>query len=341
MIKSIARKTLVRKGQAKTESRGPLGVPNTSVVKNAFYSVIANKKGIASVCVVRRVGGIGDVLMVTPALRQLKIDFPNIELTFAIDMHSTSNNVYYELVKHAPFIDKIIDARFYQPSKYDAVVDVSSVCIRYEHSGLPVLNRIDIFSRAMGIPKVEDKRSWYEVLPQEKEWAMNFIRPFLPKKIVVLHTASMEGKRCWPIEKYTEIVEQGLKDNLPIQFLILDFNHKLNDWSVYPNCTVASDTNLREMAALISVADLFIGPDSGPMHLAGALGVRSLVIFGSIPPEARINYYPSHTGIRLDGLSCLGCWYKQCPYNVRCMRDLDFLVVYNKMKNVLCVKKAS
>lgn len=337
MIKSIARKTLVRKGAAKNEPRGVLGVPNTNVSRSAFYSAVANKKGFASVCVVRRVGGIGDVLMVTPALRQLKIDFPNLDLTFAIDLHSTSNNVYYELVKNAPFINRIIDARYVQHSKFDAVVDVSSVCIRYEHSGLPVLNRIDIFAKAMGIPKLLDKRSWYQVTPEETAWANQFVAAFQSKKIVVLHTASMEGKRCWPIEKYTQLVETALKENANIHFVILDFNNKFANWDIYENCLVASQTTLRQMAALISIADLFLGPDSGPMHLAGAIGVKSLVLFGSIPPDARINHYPTHTGVRLDGLSCLGCWYKACPYNIRCMRDLDSQVVYSKLKQQLGV----
>ena len=76
------------------------------------------------------------------------------------------------------------------------------------------------------------------------------------------------------------------------------------------------------MAGLIWASDLFIGPDSGPMHIAGALKKKSVVVFGSIPPEARINYYPSHSSVRMDELSCIGCWYKQCPYNKKCMREL-------------------
>ncbi len=340
MIKSIVRRSLVKKGPTSLEIRGATGVaPNSKNVASHFYTILLSKSGKGKACVIRRLGGIGDVLMCTPALRQIKTDFPDIELTFAIDMHSTTGNVYYELVRNAPFIDKIVDARYVKQADYDAVVDISSVCIRYEHSGLPVLNRVDIFARACGIPNLVHKRCWYSIEESETKWAKKIFEPFRRegKKIVVLHTASMEGKRCWPAEKYIELVEQGLNDKLPVQFIILDFNNVFDKWEQYSNCYNASRTSVRQMAALIGAADFFIGPDSGPMHLAGAIGVASIVTFGSIPPEARINFYPTHESARLDTLACIGCWYKPCPYNTRCMKELDSKIVYNKMRRRLNV----
>lgn len=336
MIKTISRKTLVRKGHARNNSRGEIN-PALMSQKGSFYKTILNKNGVAKVCVIRRLGGIGDVLMATPSLRQLKKDFPRLHLTFAIDMHSTSNNVYFELVKNSPFIDSIVDARFVQPNLFDAVVDISSVCIKYEHSGLPVLNRIDIFARAIGIPFLENKCSWYQVEEKEKEWAERIYYPWRQagKKIVILHTASMEGKRCWPIEKYIQIVEKALASKHNIQFVVLDFNRTFENWQTYSNCYNASHTTLREMAALINGADLFIGPDSGPMHLAGAIGKRSIAIFGSIPAAARINHYPSHESVQMKELACIGCWYRPCPYDVKCMKQLDFMLVYQRMTKIL------
>lgn len=335
MRRLINRKTLVRKGQAKAENKGKptFQIPR----KTSFYKQIANKRGFGDACVIRRVGGIGDILMILPALRQLKEDFPNVRLTFAIDMHTTSGNIYYEIVKNLPFIDEIVDARYVQTKKYIAIIDISSVCIRYEHSGLPALNRIDIFARSMGLPKLNNKLPPFIVEEPEKEWALKQIQKYKQegKRIVILHTASMEGKRCWPAEKYTEILSRSLKENLLVHYIILDFNHVSNSWKNFSNCSEYSSTSLREMAALISVADCFIGPDSGPMHLAGAVKTRAVVVFGSIPPQARINHYPTHTSVRMDELNCIGCWYKPCPYSVKCMRDLDSHLVYDKMRKIL------
>ena len=336
MLRGIARKALLRKQSPRKISRAsvpvrPGGRPGT------FYQEIAVRKGAARVCVIRRVGGIGDVLMVTPALRQLKAEFPKLHLTYALDLHSTGNNVYYELVKNAPFVDQIVDARFVDRAKYDAVVDVSSVCLRYEREDLPAINRVDLFGRAMGVRGMFDRRSWYQVEPDEAAWAARQAKQHRDqgKKIVLLHTASMEEKRCWPVDKYIDLIKKAETDGLAVQFWVMDFNRKYNGWRSLYNCDNWSGTNVRQMAALIAEADVFIGPDSGPMHLAGAVGTRSIVLFGSIPPQARINYYPSHEAVTMPGLSCLGCWYKQCPYNVKCMKELEVALVYRKFVNLL------
>jgi len=285
----------------------------------------------ASVCVIRSLGGIGDVLMVLPSLRQLKKDFPAARLTFAIDMHRTANNVYYALVKNVPFIDEIIDARYVDKVKYSYVFDVTTVCIRYESSKLPTLNRIDIFARSLGIPVVEEKVPYYQVTVQEAQWASTQ----LPKGTnIAIHTASFDRQRCWPKEKYLELV-QLIKQHTDWNVILFDFNQVVpelrNNIKVYD----FSNTNVREMAALIAGCDMFVGPDSGPMHLAGALGVRSLILFGSIPPKARINYYPTHTVITAKDLKCLGCWYQACKIGYKCMNDISAKMVLEQMQRRL------
>jgi ADP-heptose:LPS heptosyltransferase len=303
----------------------------------SFYETIVSRAGQARVCVIRKVGGIGDVLMVTPALRQLKKDFPKLHITYAIDMHTTGSNIYHELMKNCPFVDELIDARYVDHGTYDATVDVSAVCLRFERQELPAINRVDLFGRAMGLRRISDRRSWYKVEDDERRWAAAQYAHYRSggKKIVILHTASMEEKRCWPIEKYLELIRLAEQDHLPVQFAVLDFNNKYSGWAQHSNVLNVSATTVRQMAALISEADLFIGPDSGPMHIAGALNTRSLVLFGSIPPLARINYYASHEAVTLSGLSCLGCWYKACPINTKCMKDLPSSTVYNKMRSLL------
>ena len=97
-----------------------------------FYNSL-KENPTAEVCVTRRVGGIGDVLMMTPALRELKERLPDIHLTVGIDRHTTYGDVYYELLKNAPFIDKLVDARYVDRKKYFRCIDTVS----YTHLTLP------------------------------------------------------------------------------------------------------------------------------------------------------------------------------------------------------------
>ena len=280
------------------------------------------KKPDAHICVIRRVGGIGDVLMLTPTLRELKRLHPECSLTLALDMHTTGGNVYYQLVCNAPFVDEIVDARYIQRGAYDFVFDASAVCLRYERSGLPAINRIDLFARAAGLNSLRNRLPFYQVEEQERI-------PSDGRFFVLLHTASNEEKRCWPIQRYLELMEQ-LQD-LPVVFLIADFNGKFRNWGRLGNCRNISNCSVRELGAWIERADMFIGPDSGPMHMAGALGTESIVLFGSIPPAARINYYPSHQAVTSNA-ACAPCWYAKCPYDVKCMRDIEAGVVANKVR---------
>ena len=278
----------------------------------------------AKVCVLRRVGGIGDVLMMTPALKELKARLPEIELTVGIDRHSTRGDVYYELLKNAPFIDELVDARYINRKKFSQCVDISAVCIPFEKKGFPSRNRIDLFSNYLGFQKVEDKVPFYNRTQEEIDIAKSFYQKNFNEfgPVIAIHTASNEKKRCWPLNQILSFIAY-MKQEIPtIQFLMLDQNMICKEWSALKNVVPVYNSKIREMAALIGECDIFIGPDSGPMHLAGALKKKSVVVFGSVPPEARINHYALHRGVRMDELKCIGCWYSKCHYNYKCMTDL-------------------
>lgn len=69
-------------------------------------------------------------------------------------------------------------------------------------------------------------------------------------------------------------------------------------------------TNTREMIALLARASLFIGLDSGPSHLAAALGIPSVLFFGAVNPEYR-HFSGLLKGIILQGpCAFAGCYHK-------------------------------
>lgn len=316
----LSRASLVSK-EREVEVASPKGKKGSTI---AFLK----RKLQSRICVVRSVGGIGDVLMITPALREIKRRFPKCHLTFAVDRHTTAGDHYYELVKNAPFIDAIIDARYVEHTRYDHTIDISAVCIPYERVGLPSINRIDLFAKHLGLTTIQDRVPFLSLTSQEIESARHNLGNLMADggRLYMLSVGSMEGKRSWAQgenDKWPELVELIRSREPNAKFLLNDFMGRAKDLWNKSYVHVISTTSIRELAAYISLCNHFIGPDSGPMHMAGALRVSSTVLFGSIPPEARINYYDTHSSVRLDSLPCIGCWYKQCPYNVKCMRDLN------------------
>ena len=81
---------------------------------------------------------------------------------------------------------------------------------------------------------------------------------------------------------------------------------------------IASRTTLRETISLIARCDLFITNDSGLMHVAGALGIPTVAIFGSTNPETT---FPmgERTAIVRQAVDCSPCLKKECPTDFKCM----------------------
>lgn len=87
----------------------------------------------------------------------------------------------------------------------------------------------------------------------------------------------------------------------------------------HPLIDVAGRTNLKEAIALIARCDIFISNDSGLMHVAGALGVPTVGIFGSTNPKATSPTGEKSVVIHHD-VACSPCLKTVCPTDFRCMK---------------------
>jgi ADP-heptose:LPS heptosyltransferase len=96
-------------------------------------------------------------------------------------------------------------------------------------------------------------------------------------------------------------------------------------------------TTLRELACIYREADLLVTTDSGPMHLAAAVGTPVVALFGPTDP-ARTGPYGSGNRIVRKGLSCSPCFRKRCE-TPRCMTDISVEEVFTAVKEMLARKE--
>jgi len=101
-----------------------------------------------------------------------------------------------------------------------------------------------------------------------------------------------------------------------------------------PFIDIAGRTNLEDAIALIARCDLFITNDSGLMHVAGALGVPTVAIFGSTNPQTT---YPlgERTVILRRPVDCSPCLKKECPTDFKCMDLVTVDEVYDESVRLL------
>jgi len=73
-------------------------------------------------------------------------------------------------------------------------------------------------------------------------------------------------------------------------------------------------TNSQNFIKLLKNANLFIGVDSGPLHIADTLGIKSIGIFGPTAPETILDYNTNVMPIRTNSLNGIFCFVKNCKY---------------------------
>jgi heptosyltransferase-2 len=77
-------------------------------------------------------------------------------------------------------------------------------------------------------------------------------------------------------------------------------------------------TTVADLPALLSQSHVFVGNDSGAMHVAAAVGLPAVAIFGPTDPFGTAPVTPRHTIVR-EPPYCSPCFLRRCPIDHRCM----------------------
>ncbi|MFA5072412.1 MAG: lipopolysaccharide heptosyltransferase II [Nitrospirota bacterium] len=167
------------------------------------------------------------------------------------------------------------------------------------------------------------------------------------KKIVALHPFSAVVERGWPIENfahvasvlegegYVPVILGGKKDVPSFQ----------NIKNVFPSAVIdcVGKLTLRETAALLKRSSFFLGNDSGIMHIAAAIGVPLVAIFG---PQSPVKFGPwsAHATALYKHFPCSPCrqkFFRECKPSERfrpfCIEEITVEDVMRELKTRLNV----
>lgn len=335
--------------------------------------------------------GIGDALMFTPALSELKKNYQKAE----IDLLCMIKGVK-EIYHFNPNINRIIYFNFLKEGiinslkfisqirkRYDVTINVypsnrseyniisyligakKRCAVKYLRKGftnLYFLNNIIItendslhnveenlllIEKLLGIKELEKKGMEIFFDNDTQTFANDYIKNILSKdeqtKIVGIHagcaTLKNHIKRRWEPEKFAELIKI-LKNEYKFNILLfggpdeLELNEQINSLANNSAHIVKTET-LLQTAAIMKHCNFFITNDSALMHIASALQLKTLAIFGPTNTNYVHPWKTQHQIAKLN-LDCQPCFYYS-PKPLTCNRnDIKFKCIKElRVENVL------
>ena len=175
--------------------------------------------------------------------------------------------------------------------------------------------------------KIHSPNLFLSLTREEKEGARKLLLSHgieLKRPLVILNPGASYGPaKRWPAQNYAEL-GRLLQNRNKANILITgaadedELARTIASLMVTKPLVLTGQTDLRKLAGFISQSALFVTNDSGPMHMANALGVPVVAIFGPTDPSITGPFQDPAVVIKKDTV-CWPCSYRDCPFDHRCM----------------------
>jgi lipopolysaccharide heptosyltransferase II len=304
--------------------------------------------------------GIGDIIHSTIVLENLHAFFPRSEIHYLTEefaKRAVTNNPFVQKVlvfNRKDFVFKVV--KKVRAEKYDLIFDfwsnpktaqitfLSGVKYRvgFDYRGRryaynfksktdnPNLHAAEnhlILLEHVGIPIIS-KKTIFHLSEEEKKYAKDFAEKHLKNipVIGILPSGGWQSKRC-EIDKWLEICN-AIQKKYYVQFFILWGPGDENDAEeikkvLGEEALLAPKTSLGELSGLLGLCNLIIANDSGPMHIAAAMEIPIIGLFGPTNPNGHRPYSSNSDYVIKSDLHCIICNKLICPYDHECMKQLS------------------
>lgn len=188
---------------------------------------------------------------------------------------------------------------------------------------------------ALSAPRVIDEIPAMALPAVVREKARNALRDLgihLDRPLFGLHAGGLYGRaKHWGDERYCEVATRLRSEGYDV-VLLTSPGERVQAETISAACAglpmIGQDGDVLQLAAAISHCSVVITNDSGPLHLATALAVPSVSIFGPTDPGRTV--IPGATRVLRKPVACQPCYRRDCPLgHHRCMTDISVDEVFN------------
>lgn len=303
------------------------------IVSLKHYNKIKNK-----ICIIRKCGGYGDILMSRMIFEDLKKQYPNFHITYAVP------ETFIQIVKDHPYIDEIISCDNVDHNNFREILDITHFCLRHETSLNKDCedNRSDIWAKSFGLilnehnmrlPNLENNRNIimdrFKNLGYKEDQKIIAFTPF--SAVPTRHILSSHRK----------IIEDILLSRNYFCFYL----HNVPTLESL-KLPLIRGKNLMEAMNYIYFSDLVITTDTGHLHCAGGYDKNILGFFNYTNGHVVGKHYKNLTVVQKSKENdpkwdCGPCNdIGRCPHPVinhtlKCSRELPDEIVKSETLNFL------
>lgn len=305
--------------------------------------------------IICRSGALGDILCTLPMCGEIRRRHPGARLVF-LTHHDYKNMVLLSRCADEVFGAKswtwpfVLPASYKLPGIVEAVYNPRTTDELTPKNGTKT-HLIDDFANSCGVTVPKSDRQPRLFPPVElinkARVACGLTEDVAKGRLIIVVNCA----RSWPVKEWSAARWQALIDKIHAEYdaVIVQIGFTRGNDDAYASLRgtrffprLKSD----ELIALIAGCHLVVSTDSGPVHIAGAVGVPVVGLFGANAPQYRLP--PDSPGAGLfSQIPCIFChhesprghWQTGCPNDIRCMKELDPQTVFEAVKSFLAKAK--
>lgn len=318
-----------------------------------------------------RFSSIGDIVLTTPVVRNLKKQVEEAEI------HYLTKPQFKPILENNPYIDKVhvLSGSFKSmineliEENFDYIIDLHHnlrtlrvknrlkrisfsfnklnfekwLLVNFKVNKMPDIHIVDRYMHTISLFDVKnDEEGLDYFIPENDNVNVSDLPEYLRNGYVAVVIGAFHNTKRLPTEKIISIIK---KINLPVILLggkeNRDEAEKIASETgekVYNACGIY---NINQSASLVKQCNVILTPDTGLMHIAAAFKKKIVSVWGNTVPEFGMYPYKPHPDsaiFEIKDLKCRPCskiGYEQCPKkHFKCMYDLNEQELANKTREL-------
>ncbi len=319
-------------------------------------------------------GAIGDLLQLTPVIRALKSRYPQAGISLLVGSPSTSELFKYNAHVHETMVFDKAGAhksfrallqlwRRLRRNKYDLVINFQRSNLKtwfLASAAFPC--RILVYHKArsrtvhavvnyletvapLGIDAAKMKMSLEITLSaEERAFAKEVIFSLggAGKPLIALNPGASHPVNRWATDRFAALSDM-LTQKLSARVIIIGGKEDIHLADEIAAKTGSKPLNmtgkasLLQLGALLEQCDVLVSGDTGPMHIATAVGTRVVALFGAADPARTGPVGSGHRVIQAADVPCLPCKSRSCNNKayLECMEKIPVSLVFETIRDML------